>query len=125
MRNPTDHLSNATLNAMLDYLSQEIETAQTKEELQAVLSIAREMLAPPTQQNAVYGLQNIRAEVDRNAIARAGQECVVQLHIPHSLSETFHNLSTRMRTLQNEDPDTFANATNALTWLASGKISAS
>lgn len=129
MNSPIDRMTSAQMHAVLDYLSEEIEIAESKEDLEAVLKLAREMLAPSPMQNVVQGLGHLRAEVDHSAIARAqsgtaGPECTVQLAVPQILSETFQDLSTRMRTLQNEDPDTFANATSALTWLASGEISA-
>ena len=141
---PIDRMSDAGLDAVLEYMSDEVEAAETKEDLMYVLALARELINPNSMQNAVVGLHNIRAEVDRHAIANAEtestgpkraiskrtqstlagakQECTVQLDIPQILSSTFQQLSERMRTLQNDDPDTFANATNALTWLASGTI---
>lgn len=136
---PIDRMSDAGLNAVLEYMSDEVEAAETKEELMFVLALARELLNPNSLQNAVIGLNNIRAEVDPQAIANAGSkrdettqanavldgpslECTVQLDVPQILSSTFQQLSERMRSLQNDDPDTFANATSALTWLASGTI---
>lgn len=141
---PIDRMSDAGLDAVLEYMSDEVEAAETKEDLMYVLALARELINPNSMQNAVVGLNNIRADVDRHAIAnaksestgskqarskRAGptlarstQECTVQLDVPQILSSTFQQLSERMRTLQNDDPDTFANATSALTWLANGTI---
>jgi hypothetical protein len=111
-----------------------------------VLALVRELFNPNSLQNAVVGLNNIRAEIDCQAIAKANaaakrgktvqansipagptlagttRECTVQLDVPQILSSTFQQLSERMRTLQSDDPDTFANATSALTWLASGTI---
>lgn len=126
---PIDTLSRASLESMLEYLSEEVETAHTKEDFLAILSVAREMLSPAPLRNAVTGLKNIRAEVDCRAIRgeRAPQlstleACTVHLDIPPILKDTFQALSRRMNTLQSEDPDTFVNATSALTWLASGTI---
>jgi len=126
MSSPIDRMTNAQMHAVLDYLSEEIEIAESKEDLEAVLKLAREMLAPSPMQNVIRGFEHLRAEIDPSAITRAQSkmECTVQLAVPQILSETFQDLSTRMRTLQAEDPDTFANATSALTWLASGEISA-
>lgn len=121
---PIDRMSSASLDAMLEYMTEEVETAETKEELLFVLALARELITPKAMQNAVIGLDNIRAEVDPQAIAKAGagKACTVELNVPQILSTTFLDLSERMLTLQNDDPDTFANATSALTWLASGAI---
>jgi hypothetical protein len=147
-------MTDVGLNAVLEYLSDEVEAAETKEELMFVLALVRELFNPNSLQNAVVGLNNIRAEIDCQAIANAGakrgktnqsgakrsetvqansiptgptlagetRECTVQLDVPQILSSTFQQLSERMRTLQSDDPDTFANATSALTWLASGTI---
>lgn len=124
MNKPIDQMSNASLHAMLDYLAEEVEGAESKEDLVSVLSLARELFHPSPMQNAVRGLNNIRAEVDHEAIARAQSklECTVHLEVPQILSTTFQDLSLRMRTLQSEDPDTFVNATSAMTWLANGEI---
>lgn len=124
MRKPIDTMSNESLHAMLDYLSDEIEMAESKEDLEVVMHLARQLFQPSSMQNTVRGLPHIRAEVDVEAITRTASKhaCTVHLEVPHILSSTFQDLSVRMSTLQNEDPDTFANATSALTWLANGKI---
>lgn len=126
MNKRVDNLTIASLHAMLDYLTEEIQLAETKEDLESVLNLMRDMLTPSPMINTVKGLGHIRAEVDQLAIARAQakHECTVRLDVPQILSETFQDLSSRMRKLQNEDPDTFASATSALTWLAKGEISA-
>lgn len=125
MSKPIDDMSNANIHAVLDYLAEEIESAENKDDLLSVLSLTRELFLTPPMQNAVYGLENIRAEVDSKAIARDQSmlQCTVQLEVPHILSTTFQDLSKRMRELQSDDPETFANATSALTWLARGQIS--
>ena len=136
---PIDRMSDTALDAVLEYMSDEVQSAESKEDLMYVLALARELINPNSMQNAVVGLNNIRADVDRHAIANAQseltgskqarskqagatQECTVQLDVPQILSSTFKQLSERMRTLQNDDPDTFVNATSALTWLANGTI---
>lgn len=125
MSTPIDNMSNANIHAVLDYLTEEIKSAGSKEDLLSVLSLTRELFETPPMQNAVYGLENIRAEVDRKAIAhdQSKLECTLQLEVPNILSETFQDLSKRMRELQSDDPETFINATSALTWLARGEIS--
>lgn len=125
MSKPIDDMSNANIHAVLDYLAEEIESAENKDDLLSVLSLTRELFLTSPMQNAVYGLENIRAEVDSKAIARDQSmlQCTVQLEVPHILSTTFQDLSKRMRELQSDDPETFANATSALTWLARGQIS--
>lgn len=125
MSKPIDDMSNANIHAVLDYLAEEIESAENKDDLLSVLSLTRELFLTSPMQNAVYGLENIRAEVDSKAIARDQSmlQCTVQLEVPHILSTTFQDLSKRMRELQSDDPETFANATSALTWLARGEIS--
>lgn len=112
------------LNFLLAYLADEIETAETRDDLTAILNVLSEMLSPPTLRNTVTGLDHIRAEVDRDAIARAmgNASCIVKLELPDSLSETFQELSQRMRLLQSEDPETFKSASNALEYLAQGEI---
>ncbi|HEY9163659.1 MAG TPA: hypothetical protein VIN57_03525 [Magnetovibrio sp.] len=124
MMKPIDSMTNESLHAMLDYLSDEIEVAESKEDLELVLKMARELFRPSSMQNTVRGLNHILAEVDTDAIARTASKhaCTVHLEVPHILSSTFQDLSERMNALQNDDPDTFANATSALTWLANGKI---
>lgn len=126
MSKPIDTMSNESLHAMLDYLSDEIDTANSKEELEIVLDLARQLFRPSSMQNAVRGLNHIRAEIDPQAIARTAPKhaCTVHLEVPQILSTTFQDLSVRMSALQDEDPVTFANATSALTWLAKGEISA-
>jgi len=125
MSKPIDNMSNVNIHAVLDYLAEEIESAGSKEDLLSVLSLTREIFQTSPMQNAVYGLENIRAEVDSNAIARdlSKLECTVQLDVPNILSTTFQDLSKRMRDLQSDDPETFVNATIALTWLAKDEIS--
>ena len=125
MNKPVDYMSSESIHAMLDYLSEEVECAESKEDIDSVLSLARELFRPSSMQNTVLGLDNIRAEVDTQAIQRAQSklECTVHLEVPQILSTTFEDLSQRMRVLQSEDPETFANATSAMTWLANGEIS--
>lgn len=131
MPRPVDRMTTDNLNAVLEYLSDEVENAETKDDLNAVLAIARDLLTPNGMHNTVQGLEHIRAEVDAmailekaapNAVAQDTYACTLQLEVPHILSNTFQDLSDRMNQLQNEDPETFANATSALSWLASGKL---
>ena len=125
MSNPVDKMSNANIHDVLDYLAEQIESAENKADLVSALSLTRELFSPSPMQNAVYGLPNIRAEVDSDAITRdqPAPKCTVQFEVPQVLSTAFQDLSERMCILQDEDPDTFANAANALNWLASGEIS--
>lgn len=131
MPRPIDRMTANNLNAVLEYLSDEVENAETKEDLNAVLEIARNLLTPNGLRNTVQGLAHIRAEVDAtaildktapNAAAQDTYACTLQLEVPQILSNTFQDLSDRMNQLQNEDPETFANATSALSWLATGKL---
>ena len=125
MSNLIDRMSDANLDAMFEYLSEEIAAAKNKKDLDAILSLTRELFLPPPMQNAVRGLNNIRAEMGQRTAAKKTKpriQCTVELEIPYILRATFNDLSARMRALQDADPETFSNATSALTWLANGKI---
>lgn len=129
-----DRMSEANVAAMLEYLTEQLEDAETKEDIQAVLELARQLLDPPALHNAVHGLEHIRAEYAPRPSSAANTEPqiintdaanlsnVINLEVPHILTNTFKALSDRMNTLQARDPETFANATSALTWLANGEI---
>ena len=134
MSRPIDRMSAESLHAVLDYLHEEVQCAETEEDLRAVMEIARDLFAPSRVQSAVRGLGHIRAEfVRQQNPGQAGDEqdtaaaqdvyaCTVSLEVPTILSTMFHDLSERMNRLQCEDPETFANATSALQWLANGNI---
>lgn len=103
------------LNIMLTYLEEEVEQAESPEQIADVLKVIRAMLADKHPVNAVKGLPYIRAEFMMNAPVRG---CNVSTNVPESLISTFYDLSDKMNKLQNEDPETFHNAANALHWLA-------
>ena len=129
-----DGMNAGNAAAMLEYLTEQLEDAETKEDLQAVLEPARQLLQRPPMHQAVHGLAHVRAEYDvpqtdetrgiTHYTDADGNKLsnVVNLEVPHILSSTFHALSERMNTLQTHDPDTFANASSALNWLANGEI---
>ena len=129
-----DDMSADNIEAMLEYLFEQLEDAETKEDVHAVLELARQLLDRPATHKAVHGLQNIRAEYDlpstrphtndANALGAHADKFsnVVNLEVPHILTSTFEALSERMKALQNQDPETFANASSALSWLANGEI---
>lgn len=117
-------ISSNALNAILDYLAAEVDDAKTTADLSDVLSMAKALLLKAPTQNAVVGLGGIRADMDAFAMAEAqGKEaCTVQLQVPTVLSGAFEDLSVRMSNLQDRDPETFTNASNAMQWLANGKL---
>jgi len=117
-------ISPNALNAILDYLSAELEEAKTTSDLTQILDLAKTLLLKPPTQNAVVGLGGIRAEMDAAAMAEAHGKnaCTVNLQVPRILSDTFEDLSVRMSHLQDRDPETFTNASNAMQWLANGKL---
>lgn len=148
MKKTIDAMTPLSQNALLDYLSDEIEMAETKQDLLGVLDIMRDLLLPDTRHVAVRGLPHIRADLDVSAYRQsaeapkaptrtqaqpqpqpqpqatlqAGACHVVKIEIPLILADTFQGLSKRLRDLQKDDPVTFANATSALIWLANGDI---
>ncbi|HEY9080697.1 hypothetical protein [Magnetovibrio sp.] len=109
------HYSPENLHHMLDYLHEEIEQAETVEDLSSLLTVVKAMMTQVRPINAVQGLPNIRAEVTPSLIS---SDCNVATHVPESLVSTFYDLSNKMNQLQAEDPESFANASNALHWLA-------
>lgn len=117
-------ISPNALNAILDYLSAELEEAKTTSDLTQILDLAKTLLLKPPTQNAVVGLGGIRAEMDQSAMAEAQGKnaCTVNLQVPSILSTAFEDLSVRMSHLQDRDPETFNNASNAMQWLANGKL---
>lgn len=129
-----DGMSAANIEAMFEYLTEQLEVAETKEDLHAIFELARQLLDTPSAFSAVQGLDHIRAEFGpapqppTHGEARtaphdpAKLSNVINLEVPHILTNTFKALSDRMKTLQEQDPDTFANATSALSWLAEGDI---
>ncbi|MFC1672835.1 hypothetical protein ACFL12_01670 [Pseudomonadota bacterium] len=132
----------ASLNAILDYLTAELDEASTEQEFDEILKLAKVLLLKAPTQNAVTGLDNVRADLDPTAMnqaqnvqydRRTGQDRrqgkakqatsqTLQIEVPTTLSGAFADLSNRMRTLQDQDPDSFANAANALNWLANGEL---
>lgn len=137
----------ASLNAILDYLDAELEEASTQQEFDEILKLAKALLLKAPTQNAVTGLDNVRADLDPTAMSqaaasqpqmpqydrRSGQDRregkaeqpasqTLQIEVPATLSGAFSDLSQRMRTLETQDPDSFANAANALNWLANGEL---
>lgn len=117
-------ISSNALNAILDYLSAELDDAKSSDDLSDILCMAKTLLLKPPTQNAVVGLGGIRADIDASAMAEAQgkQACTVQLQVPTVLSGAFEDLSVRMSTLQDRDPETFTNASNAMQWLANGEF---
>lgn len=110
------------LDVLLTYLADEIEGAQSREDLEDVFSVVKGLFTPSSLQNTVLGLDHIRAEVDREAIARVSgiNTRAVELEVPEVLAEAFQDLAQHMRALQNDDTEAFGNASRALHWLASG-----
>lgn len=116
MSDDTIHESqNCKLNAMLDYLHDEATRAETPEDLADLLKVVKAMLSENAPVNAVQGLPNIRAEV---MPYQPNGDANVTTKVPESLVTTFYDLSDKMNQLQDEDPETFANAANALHWIA-------
>jgi len=107
--------SQENFHAMLDYIQGEVEQAETAEQIADVLKVIKAMLTDKHPVNAVKGLPNIRAEYMMNQPVQAWN---VSTNVPESLISTFYDLSDKMNKLQNEDPETFHNASNALHWLA-------
>lgn len=124
MPRPIDKMSRENLHAILDYLNEEAEKAETQEDLQNVMNIARDLIVPTPVQSAVHGLGHLRAEYVHSTSTKASPatSCTVSLEVPYILSTMFHALSERMNRLQDEDPATFSNAASALNWLANGDI---
>lgn len=114
----------ATLHAIFDYLSAELDDAKSTEDLAHLLRITKAILFESPIINMVMGVENVRAELDVSVMAKARNKSVssVQLEVPSSLGSTFERLSWRMRQLQSQDPKTFADASNALKWLAKGEL---
>jgi len=107
--------SQENFHAMLDYIQCEVEQAESAEQIADVLKIIKAMLTDKHPVNAVKGLPNVRAEYMMNQPVQAWN---VSTNVPESLISTFYDLSDKMNKLQNEDPETFHNASNALHWLA-------
>lgn len=108
-------MSPETLYAMLDYLQDEVNSANSVDEITDVLTLFKTMFSEPLTVNTVRGLPNIRAEVRGRASANAYN---VATNVPLSLVSTFYSLSDKMNKLQSDDPETFNNASKALHWLA-------
>jgi len=109
------HDSSDNLHIMLDYLRDEIEHAETAEEISDVLTTIKAVLTEAQPIQTVTGLPNIRAEVMLNT---PSNDCNVATNVPDSLITTFYDLSDKMNQLQDEDPETFVNTSKALNWLA-------
>lgn len=107
--------SSESLCAMLDYLQHEVQMAKTVEDINAILTVLKAMFTEPATVNAVCGLPNIRAEMRSNA---PSQDYNVSTNVPISLISTFYELSDKLNHLQVEDPESFGNASRALSWLA-------
>jgi len=112
-------VSPGALCAILDYISAELEDAQTADELAQIMELAKILLLAPSTRNMVLGLPNIRAQME--APTQSKKACTVHLEVPTILSDAFQDLSWRMSALQDQDQETFSNAANALRWLAKGE----
>lgn len=125
---PIDRMGLKGLHAVLEYLSEEARNAETEDDLRAVMGIAQELFLPSRIYAPIRGLESIRAEFIPPFAPESQQDhsasisCLVRLKVPAILAPLFDDLSRRMNRLQHEDPETFANATNALRWLATGNI---
>lgn len=108
-------LSPENFHTMLDYLHDEIQQAETAEDISSLLTMVKTMMTETRPINAVQGLPNIRAEVTPHAFIA---DCNVSTSVPDCLVSTFYDLSDKMNQLQDEDPETFENASKALSWLA-------
>lgn len=127
-----DTMSPGNAEAMLEYLFDQLDDAETKEDVHAVLELTRQLLEAPTTKSAVQGLDHVRVEYGPKAppssvAPRVDFDVehlsnVVNLEVPQILTNTFQALSERMKTLQSQDPETFANASSALSWLANGEL---
>jgi hypothetical protein len=106
------HISEDTMNHMLEYLHDEIRMAKSKEDICAILEIVKTMFSEPSTINTVKGLPSIRAEIRRPPSYN------VATNVPKSLVATFYELSETLNQLQDEDPESFRNASKALNWLA-------
>lgn len=115
------NLSSATLHAMLDYLQEEIQLAETADDINAIFTMLKSMFTEPATLNTVHGLPHIRAEI-RNMSNHSRYN--VSTNVPRSLVATFYDLSDKMNLLQTRDPETFNNASKALNWLAKGEVEA-
>ena len=124
MKSQRKAISPNALNAILDYLSAELEDARTTSDLAQIMDLAKTLLLKPPTQNAVVGLGGIRADMDTSAMSevQGKKACTINLQVPSSLCTAFEDLSVRMSNLQDRDPETFNNASNAMQWLASGNM---
>jgi len=107
--------SHVNFHAMLDYIQEEVEQAESPEQIADVLKVIKTMLTESHPISTVTGLPNIRAEVMLNT---PNPHCNVATKVPDCLITTFYDLSDKMNQLQDEDPETFENASKALSWLA-------
>jgi hypothetical protein len=103
---------------MFQYLQEEAEQAETAEDVANLLQLMKAILSETAPVNTVRGLPHIRAEVTS---VQGIPDCNVATTVPECLVSTFYDLSDKMNRLQAEDPDTFANASNALHWLANNE----
>lgn len=112
-----DHITHSTgrLHAMINYLRDEAMRAKTPDDVTDLLKVIQAMLEENATFNTVQGLSHIRAEV---MPCGPNGDVNVTTKVPESLVSTFYDLSDKMNQLQDEDPETFANASNALHWLA-------
>ncbi len=100
---------------MLSYIQEETQRAETIEEISDILRVLETALSEKPTINTVRGLDNIRVEFSHPEGASAPNLATT---VPDCLVSTFYDLSDKMNQLQDEDPETFANASNALHWLA-------
>jgi len=116
-------MTNDRICSVLDYLTEEIAAADSATQMRAILAVAHELLAPNPVQSAVKGLAHIYAEVDRQAIQRGSTPArAISMRVPSTQAETFMALAGRMVTLQEDDPQAFTRASDALNWLTYGEI---
>ncbi|MCW8915829.1 MAG: hypothetical protein OQK24_08240 [Magnetovibrio sp.] len=100
---------------MLSYIKEETQRAETIEEVSDILRLLETAISETPTVNTVHGLDNIRVEFTR---PKGGSAPNLATTVPDCLVSTFYDLSDKMNQLQDEDPETFANASNALHWLA-------
>ena len=116
MSNHRTGTSKDALNAMLDYLHRETQQAKSIDELSDVLELASAIVTEIQTVEPVEGLPNVRVAYTPSSAQR--DDANVTTNVPESLVSTFYDLSDKMNELQENDPETFKNAANALHWIA-------
>lgn len=109
----TNNCVDHSLLGLLSYIREEVEQAESVEDVDEVLLLLEAALKERKSVSPVKGLDHINVEYTTPA-----QEFNVATNVPESLVSTFYDLSDKMNQLHVEDPETFTNASSALHWLA-------